>query len=404
MTDLIFLAHRMPLPTGEDDSVRVWHMLRRLAASHRVHLGFLSENAMDASHEAALGEMCASMMCVRLRKSAARIKRVAAFTQGKPVNAAYGGNARLARWIVETMAAHRPSHAFVCRSEMAAYLEDYRFTRRVLDMVEVGSEQWRRSAETSHWPRSELCWRQERVLLAREQRVAARFDDTLFASAAEANLFARRAPRAPAHIVAMRNGVDHDYFSPERDYPNPFPQGRKAVVFAGRMDYQPNIEGAAWFATEVMTMLRHRVPTLDFWIVGARPSRAVRGLAQGDIHLVRNAADIRPYLAHADAIMAPLRVARGIENNVLEGMAMAKPVVATPAALDGLDFVVGEEVFCSASAPGFASGVAAALSERGRTVGLQARARVEAEYGWSATLRVLDRVFGLNKPPVAAAS
>ncbi len=404
MSDLIFLAQRMPLPTGGDDNVRVWHMLHRLAASHRVHLGCLYENAKDAPHAAMLGEICASVMCVRLRRSAMRMKSVAAFARGKPVNAAYRANPQLARWIAETMAAHHPSRAFVSGSGMAPYLDDYRFVRRVVDMVEVRSEQWRRTAETSHWPRSELCWRQERVLLAHEQRVATRFDDALFASAAEANLFARRSPRAAAHIVAIRNGVDHDLFSPERDYINPYPQGRKTVVFAGAMDYQPNIEGAVWFATEVMTMLRHRVPTLDFWIVGAHPSRAVRSLAHGDIHLVRNPADVRPYLAHADAVVVPLRVARGIANNVLEGMAMAKPVVATPAALDGLEFTPGEEVFSSASAAGFASGVVAALSDRGREVGSKARRRVEADCGWSAALRLLDDVFGRDRSSLAAVS
>lgn len=324
--------------------------------------------------------------------------------QGKPVSAAYGGDVRLTRWIAETMAAYRPSDAFVVGAAMAPYLEDYRFGMRVIDMVKVDSEKWRRSAETSRWPLNEFYWRQERAQLALEMRAASRCDYVFFASAAEANLFSRRAPRAPARVVALRNGVDHAYFSPAHHHRNPFPGDRRAVVFAGALDYAPNIEGAAWFATEVMTMLRHRFPTIDFWVVGDHPARAVRALARGDIHVVRHRGDIRPYLAHADAIVAPLRIARGIDNNVLEGMAMAKPVIATPAALDGLDLVVGEEVLCAANAPGFASAVATALSGRAGDMGARARRRIETDFDWSAALRRLDTLSPVGAPTRAVAS
>ena len=343
-------------------------------------------------------------MCVPFRPAAASLKRFAALVRGQPVSSAYFGNVRLTRWVAETMANHRPSYAFACSAAMARYLEEYRFATRVIDLVEVFSEKWRQRAEISHWPLNELYWRQERALLGLETRVASRADHALFASAAEAHLFSRRAPRAPARIATLRNGIDQVHFSATSDFPNPYTPGRKTVVFAGAMNYPPNIEGATWFATEVMTMLRHRFPTIDFWIVGDRPTRAVRNLARRDIHVVRHGGDVRPYLAHADAIVAPLRIARGIDNNVLEGMAMAKPVVATPAALDGLDLAIGEEVICSASAPGFASGVATALSGRAAEMGAKARHRIETEYDWSAALRLLDNLFDKTMPKAATAS
>lgn len=404
MSDLIFLAHRMPLPPEKGDDDRAWHMLCHLATNHRVHLGCFSEQPSDERHLAPLAEICASVMCVPFRPAAASFKSFAALVQGKPVSSAYFGNVRLMRWLAETIANHHPSHAFACGAAMAHYLEEYRFATRAIDLVEVASEKWRQRAETSHWPLNEFYWRQERALLTLETRVASRADYALFASAAEAHLFSRRAPRAPARVVAVRNGIDHSYFSPAQDFANPYPPGRKTVVFAGTMDYPPNIEGATWFATEVMTMLRHRFPTIDFWVVGDHLARAVRGLARRDIHVARHGGDIRPYLAHADAVIAPLRIARGTDNNVLEGMAMAKPVVATPAALDGLDLVIGEEVLCSASAPGFASGVATALSGRASEMGARARQRIETDYDWSAALRLLDDLFGQTVSTVASAS
>jgi sugar transferase (PEP-CTERM/EpsH1 system associated) len=404
MSDLIFLAHRMPLPPEKGDNDRAWHMLCHLATHHRVHLGCFSDHPSDERHLASLNEICASVMCIPFRPAAASAKSFAALVQGKPVSSAYVGNVRLMRWLAETMANHRPSHAFACGAAMACYLEDYRFATRIIDLVAVASEKWRQRAETSHWPLNEFNWRQERALLALETRVASRADYALFASAAEAHLFSRRAPRAPARVLAIRDGIDHGYFSPTQEFANPYPPGRKIVVFAGAMNYSPNIEGATWFATEVMTMLRHRFPTIDFWVVGDHPARALRGLARRDIHVVRHGGDIRPYLAHADAVVAPLRVARGTDNNVLEGMAMAKPVVATPAALDGLKVVIGEEVLCSASAPGFASAVATALSGRAGEMGARARQRIETDYDWSAALRALDDLFGQTASTAATAS
>lgn len=404
MSDLIFLAHRMPLPPETGDSGRAWHILRHLAVKHRVHLGCFYDHPKYARHIPMLAEVCSSVMCVPLRPFVARAKSFVALVQGRPIASASAGNVRLTRWIAETMDALHPAQAFVCGSAMAPYLENYRFATRAIDMLEVASEKWRRHAEASHWPLNEFLWRQERALLELEMRVAARADRTFFASAAEANLFARRAPRTPAHLVTMRNGVDHEHFNPKQDYVNPYPAGRQIVVFAGAMDYPPNVEGATWFATEVMTMLRHRFPAIDFWIVGAHPTHAVRALARRDIHIVRAPADVRPYLAHANAVVVPLRVARGIENNVLEAMAMAKPVVATPAALDGLDFTLGEEVLGSASAPGFASGVATALSGRAGTMGERACRRIETDYGWPAILRPLDALFAESEPKRASAS
>jgi len=404
MSDLIFLAHRMPLPPQNGDDGRAWHILRRLATHHRIHLGCFYDRPEQERHIAALAELCASVMCVPLRRPTALIKGFAALMQGKPVSIAACDNVRLTRWVAETIAAYRPGTAFISGAAMAHYLDDYRFAMRVIDMVEVDSEKWRHTAETSRWPLNELCWRQDRALLALETRAVSRCDYALFASAAEANLFSRRAPRAPARIVPMRNGIDHDHFSPAQHYRNPYPGGRRTVVFAGSLDHAPNIDGAIWFATEVMTMLRHRFPTIDFWAVGDRVARAVRALARDDIHVVRHSGDARPYLAHADAVVVPLRIARGIDNNVLEGMAMAKPVIATPAALDGFDLAIGQEVLCAGNAPGFASAVASVLSGRSGDIGTRARQRIVEDYGWTAALRVLDALAPQGAPSLASAS
>src|SRR5579871_55142 len=181
MSDLIFLAHRMPLPPEKGETARAWHLLRRVAANHRVHLSCFYDHPSKAQHIPMLSEICASVLCVPLRPAAQRLKSVVAFIGGRPVSAAFSGNVRLMRWIAETLEAHHPSQALVSGAAMTAYLENYRLHTRAVDMVELASEKWRQRAENSRWPLSDFYWRQERALLAREMRAASRFDHTFFA-------------------------------------------------------------------------------------------------------------------------------------------------------------------------------------------------------------------------------
>jgi sugar transferase (PEP-CTERM/EpsH1 system associated) len=237
-------------------------------------------------------------------------------------------------------------------------------------------------------------YRREAQKLRQVEIAAARnFDYTLFASAPEASLFLKRTGRSTSRVLAMRNGVDYDFFDPANAGVNPYPQGRKSIAFTGAMDYWPNVEAAQWFVSDVMTALRHRFPAFDFWIVGSHPAPSLRRLARGDIHVTGRVPDIRPYIAHADAVVAPLQIARGIQNKVLEAMAMGKPVVATPAALEGLDVSVGEEVLAASNAQQFANAIAKLFSGEMAEMGTRARQRIVADYGWGASLRVLDELL-----------
>jgi glycosyltransferase involved in cell wall biosynthesis len=160
------------------------------------------------------------------------------------------------------------------------------------------------------------------------------------------------------------------------------------------MDYRPNIDAVVWFAREVFPSVRRKHARAEFWIVGANPSAAVRRLsAQPGMNVTGRVPDVRPYLSNAACAVAPLRIARGVQNKVLEAMAMGKPVVATPAALDGLSAVPGREALMARDAGEFISLVSEVLSGSARDVGLAARARVEADYQWERNLSVLDRLF-----------
>jgi sugar transferase (PEP-CTERM/EpsH1 system associated) len=404
MADLLFLAHRMPYPPEKGDKIRSWHILRHLAERHRVHLGCFYDDRADQRHIAELEKYCASVACLPINPLARRVKSLAALRTGEAMSIAYYRDPRLMQWIAETFARWRPSEAFVFCSSMAPYLDGYRFAARVIDMVDVDSEKWHQYADTRPWPMRLIYRREAQKLRAVEIAAANNFDYTLFASAPEASLFLKRTGRSTSRVIAMRNGVDHDFFDPAKAGPNPYPAGRKSIAFTGAMDYWPNVEAARWFVAEVMTALRHRFPAFDFWIVGAHPARSLRRLSRGDVHVTGRVDDIRPYIAHADAVVAPLQIARGIQNKILEAMAMAKPVIATPAALEGLDLRLGEEVLAASNPQQFAGAIAKLFAGEMAPLGARARARIVADYGWQPSLRVLDDLLAEPQPILAHAS
>ena len=176
------------------------------------------------------------------------------------------------------------------------------------------------------------------------------------------------------------------------------------MVFTGRMDYRPNIDAVQWFAREVLPVLRRRVPAARFWIVGAAPSSLVRALADlPGVQVTGRVPDTRPYLAAADVVVAPLRIARGIQNKLLEAMAMARPVVATPEAFEGVHAEPGRDILLASGVGETAQMIADVLNGRHAMMGAAARRAVEAAHQWSVTLRPLDALFGLTRPEPAQA-
>jgi sugar transferase (PEP-CTERM/EpsH1 system associated) len=194
-------------------------------------------------------------------------------------------------------------------------------------------------------------------------------------------------------VDAVCNGVDADFFAPEFGGASPFGTDETPIVFTGAMDYWPNVDAAVWFAGDILPQLRQRHPTVRFYIVGRSPAPAVQALAGEGVVVTGTVSDVRPYLAHADAVVAPLRIARGIQNKVLEAMAMARPVVASSACAGPIDAVVGEELLAAAGVEDYLAHLESLLGDRDRAaaIGQAARRRVLAAYSWDAHLEAIDR-------------
>jgi len=389
MGRLLFLCHRIPYPPDKGDKIRAWHMLDHLAESWEVELGCLVDDPADLDHLPTLRARCAAVEArpTGTRRQAA-IRAILRVRPGQPLSLGWFHDSRLRAWADAGLEAGRYDAVFVYSSAMAPYAGQLPGPRRVLDMVDVDSEKWRAYAQDAAMPMRQIWSREARTLLDFERRMALRFDRTLFVSAAEAAQFRALAPEAADRVDHVDNGVDLARFDPARRGTSPYGNGPPAIVFTGTMDYRPNIEAVSFFAREVMPLLQGRA---GFHIVGNNPAPAVRALAElPGVTVMGPVPDMRPYLGHAAMAVAPLRIARGIQNKVLEAMAMELPVIASPEAFEGVRALPGRDLLVAEGAAAMAQAVMDVLDGRHVAMGAFARAAVLAGHDWSRTLLRLD--------------
>jgi polysaccharide biosynthesis protein PslH len=397
MPDLLFLTQRIPFPPNKGEKIRALHLLRHLRRSFDVHLGCLVDDPQDLAHRDTVRALCRDAHFAALDRRRAYGRCLAALAAGRPLSVEFFRDAGLARWVDRVLDEVRPAAVVVCSSNMAPYVLDHRFRPAALvaDIVDVDSEKWREYAARTMTPMRLIYARERRLVAALERRIAAAADHSTFVSETEAALFRSVVGARPGKVHGVGNGVEHAYFDPALPQAPPYDAGRPNFVFTGVMDYPPNVDAVTWFAEEVLPRIRAALPDAQFHVVGSSPARAVRRLAARDgVHVTGRVPDVRPYLAHATAAVAPLRIARGIQNKVLEAMAMARPVIVTPAALEGIAAEPGREVvLCESAAEMAEAACRLAGGSDGEAIGAAARRRVVANFSWSETLRRFDRLL-----------
>jgi len=396
VNELLFLTHRIPYPPNKGDKLRSFNLLKQLQRDYRVHLAAFIDDEDDWRHVDALQEMVGECYFARLTPWRAKLRSMPALLGETPLSLPYYRDAALQAWIDRLLAERPVRQAIIFSGAMAQYLEKptYSHLRRIVDFVDIDSDKWRQYAESQAWPMNWIYRREARTLLSYERHVAAMMDASVFVSNSEAELFKRLAPEAAARVWDIHNGVDVDYFDPTQEYPVPYAATEMPIVFTGAMDYWANVDAVTWFAREIFPAVRQRVTTAHFYIVGARPNNAVQQLTQlSGITVTGTVKDIRPYLAHARVAVAPLRIARGVQNKVLEAMAMAKPAVVTPQALDGIRCQADREVIVAEDEAVFADRVCAILLGTAQDVAAAARRRVVSDYSWESNLKRFEALL-----------
>ena len=397
---ILFLAHRIPYPPDRGDRIRSWNILRHLCTLGTVHLGCFAEEKAELAQVAAMRELLGpglGEVHVELRRTGKAAAAARAMLAGKPVSLTLFDSAGLRAFVGRTLERPGVETVFAFSGQMAQFVPEG--TRLVMDFVDVDSAKFEAYAAQGG-ALAAVHRREARKLFAFEREVAARAAVSLFVSDSEAALFALRAGLPGADIRALHNGVDLDFYRPDAPFARIAPPVRPLIVFTGQMDYAPNVDAVAWFAGEILP----RLPRAEFAIVGRSPTEAVKRLASDRVTVTGAVPDTRAWLAAASIVVAPLRIARGVQNKVLEAMAMGRPVVASPAAFEGIEAVPGRDLLVAESAAEQAQAVNGLLSDPGRAtaLGMAARRRMEEAYHWDARLAPLASIVGAAPARAAA--
>ena len=397
MAEILFLAHRIPFPPDRGDKMRSWHLLRHLGTLARVHLACFADDAADAAGIAPLREAMGGALGeahVEIRRKG-KVAAARALAQGRPLSLALFDSAALRGFVERLLAARDIGTIFAFSGQMAQFVPEPSGRRFVMDFVDMDSAKFADYGAAGRGPRAWLYRREARRLRAFERATAERADISLFVTDAEVRLFRERAAPGRADIRTLGNGIDLVRYDPAADFARLDADTRgqgPMLVFTGQMDYRPNVEAVTAFAHGVMPRVRRNHPDARFAIVGRNPTPVVRRLhGRNGTYVTGAVDDVRSWLAAADLAVAPLLIARGVQNKLLEAMAMAKPVVASPAAFEGIEAEAGRELFVADGADAQAQAVCALLADPllAKRTGAAARRRVERAYGWEARLAPL---------------
>jgi sugar transferase (PEP-CTERM/EpsH1 system associated) len=294
-----------------------------------------------------------------------------------------------------TLNSQKIDRIFVYSSAMAEYVRDTRGVPipRAIDFVDVDSEKWRTYAERCTGP-SGWIYRIEAQRLARyEEYLVRTFDHSIVTSEREAWLLRQRVPDASISVIS--NGVELEYFDPSLFHSSS--STTPTLIFTGTMDYLPNVDGVRFFCREIFPLVRQVMPDVVFYIVGRNPTREVKSLSQEpNVVVTGSVPDVRPYLSKSWLAVAPLRIARGVQNKVLEAMAMGLPVVGTPQAFQGAQACDSDGIRQANEPERFAQEILALLKDNTlrREASASARKYVERHHRWQDHGVALDRILG----------
>lgn len=400
MGEILFLAHRMPFPPNRGDKIRSHHVLRHLAELAPVHVATFGDDDDDLAAENELAELAASHCLIRRDKSLLRAG-IEALAKGKPVSLTAFHHPALAAYVRKVLAERPIDTIYAFSGQMGQYIPDGFAGRVLFDFVDVDSAKFEAYAEAAGFPADMLYRREARLLSRFERRTALRATTSLLVTPEEAALLRLRMGVADrADVEALGNGIDTEFFDPAGTLPAPEMAGEgPQISFTGQMDYPPNVAAVEMFAREVMPAIRGIFPEARFNVVGRAPSGPVRALDGVNGTRVTGAVlDVRPWIAGADLVVAPLTIARGVQNMVLEAMAMARPVVATPQAATGIPARDGYELLVAEGADALARQALGLLHDpvRAANIGQAARAFVIDHCGWDHVLSPLAGLLGFS--------
>ncbi|WP_425257366.1 TIGR03087 family PEP-CTERM/XrtA system glycosyltransferase [Rubrivivax sp. RP6-9] len=388
--NILYLCHRFPFPPKRGGKIRPFNMIRHLGeAGHRVTVCSLARSPAEAEEGRGIAPHCAAFEMGMVREPLQYARMVARLPLTTPSSMGYFYSPDLARRVRQLLQAQRWDLIFVHCSSVAQYVADVQGIPKILDFGDMDSQKWLEYAHYKPFPLSLGYTLEGRKMLAAEKRLARRFD--LCTATTRAEWETLNSYGTGAATDWFPNGVDAAFFSPTDGA-----YDADTISFIGRMDYYPNQECMARFCQQVWPLLKQRRPTMKLLIVGADPSPAMRALGALDgVTVTGSVPDVRPYIRGSALMVAPLAIARGTQNKILEAMAMGVPVVTSTAAAGGVDAEAEQHFLVADSPPDIAAAVLRIVEQPGERARLAAagRERMLSHHAWSRSMQRLDAII-----------
>jgi sugar transferase (PEP-CTERM/EpsH1 system associated) len=386
---VLYVCHRFPYPPKRGGKIRPFNMIRHLSAQHEVSVASLVRSDDEAREGAGLAPFCAAYAMGRVHASLQALRMLARLPTPTPSSMGYFYSPQLERSIRDTLSRERFDLIFVHCSSVAQYVEAVRGVPKILDFGDMDSQKWLEYARYRPFPLS-LGYRLEGSKMERaEKRLASRFD--LCTATTRAEWETLEGYRTGVASDWFPNGVDSDYFAPDGDA-----YDADTIAFVGRMDYYPNQQAMFDFCANTLPLLHAKRPALKLLIVGADPSPAVQRLrALRNVTVTGSVPDVRPFLRKAALMVAPLNIARGTQNKILEAMALGVPVVTSRIAAGGVDASHPDHFLVATTPAEYAAAVARVLDDTAerRRLSHSGRARMLSHHAWDKSMQRLDGII-----------
>lgn len=383
---VLFLSQRIPFPPNRGDKILSWRVIERLHRKHDVTVIAFAHDEKDFEAAKALEAKGFPTIAVPYHHKRALVKSIPLLLTGKPLTLGVYGSGQVQREVDRRVRSVELIYAF--SSSMGAFMMPHENVARVMHFCELDSDKWRQYSEREPFPKSWIYKREHKTLFEFEAKLAHAADENVFVTPLEERIFQKLIPGAPSSVV--ENGVDLQYYQPS---PDTAVDGE--LVFVGVMNYLPNIDGCTFFVKEVLPEVRRRHPQAHFTIVGAHPTPEVKALAQSPgVSVTGFVDDTRDFLRKASISVNPLRIARGIQNKVLEAMAMGLPVVGSVSATQGINGKDGEHYIVADDAQSQIEAICKLIEDQARrkTLGEAGRRYVEAHHDWEKNFAGVDGI------------
>ncbi|SDT96756.1 TIGR03087 family PEP-CTERM/XrtA system glycosyltransferase [Desulfobacula phenolica] len=391
--NILYLCHRIPYPPNKGDKIRSFNEIKYFSKNHTIDLLTLADDPEDLRYAENLKEYCRQVMVFPLNKISGKIKGFFSLLFGQSISQGYFYK-REFQSTFDKWTRSKPYDDLICfSSPMAEYV--FRAQKKIkdiaknliMDFCDLDSEKWNLYAQKTAFPLNKIYKKEASRLLQFEIKINKAFDKSVFVSHKEAVLFIKHYPGAK-NIQVVSNGVDYQYFDSEKTEISQF-FSSPMLVFSGAMDYYANIDGVTWFAKEILPEIKKKIPDVNFYIVGSNPDPRVKALEKDTSIIVTGfVKDIREYYKAADLCIIPLRIARGVQNKVLEAMAMGKAVISTTPAVQGINPKVKQVVEIEDDPLKFARKIISVMNntDRIKELGNSASIFVVQNYNWGKNL------------------